>query len=85
MSLETWSADWTMVGLRVTRRETGGVEFDLVWRSRGATQLVQPIASLFHSWSYLDEPKAEYIESVLLEAVRTMIKAMVDTEKEFHV
>jgi hypothetical protein len=77
MALEAWSPDWLMAGLRVERRTDGGVHFDLVWRSRGQGQYVQPIASLMHSWSTLNDERQDYIEQVLLEAARSIITSMV--------
>jgi hypothetical protein len=78
VAIQPWQDDWMMVGLRVTRLAKGGTEFDIVWRSRGQVQYVQPVASLMHEWSELTDVKTEYLHDCLLEAVRTMISAMVE-------
>jgi hypothetical protein len=69
MGLEHFAPDWAMPGVRVARRRDGVVEIDLVWRSRGSVQIIEPITSSRNHGAAITNGQYHDIHRRILQAV----------------
>lgn len=77
MAIEKLGTTWEMVGLRVTVKNDGHVEFDLVHRKAGATQTVWPVGSIQSGHWALEEALLMNVLDALVIAAGGLVADMV--------
>jgi hypothetical protein len=75
MAEQVFATEWLLAGLRCQQRTDGGVEVDLVWRMKGATQTVLPLESTRHSFTCLTEAQ---FDRIIKQVARAATQVLID-------